>query len=148
MKDHKHYGVWFEPIGHTAKSDWLSGSDGNPLITSQPDAIQRAMEMNQGNKAFRDAVKPISFPSSVNSVLMSDKLTVFAITCSSHSNTLREAKLYSSQDKAQAALKEIAKDRSGKLGVQVIENEPDRFSFIIGWEEHKVSFAIVELSVE
>jgi hypothetical protein len=144
MKDEpKYYGVWFEPVGHIGSSNWLSGSDEIPIITSQADAIQRASEMNQGNKAFRYAAKPIDF---LPAIKETGSASVFAITCSAFGNPLRD-KLYASQDKAQAALKEIVKDRSGKLvGVQVIENEPNRFS--LGWEECKISFAIVELSVE
>lgn len=143
MKDEpKYYGVWFEPI---VTYNWLNGSDGIPIVTSKDDAIQRASEMNRCNKSFRYTAKPIDFLPVIG---VSAGTSVFAITCSAHSNPLREAKLYSSQDKAQAAMKEIAKDRSGKLGVHVMENELDRFSFILGWEERKVSFAIVELSVE
>ena len=74
--------------------------------------------------------------------------TVFAITCNQHRHSLQEAKFYSSKEKARKALKEIAKERRSRLGVEVIDDTKDLFSFLLGWEEHKVSFAIVEMAVE
>ena len=40
--------------------------------------------------------------------------TVFAVTCSSSVNPLRDAKFYSTKEKASKALKAIAKDRQNK----------------------------------
>ena len=74
--------------------------------------------------------------------------TVFAITCNQYRNSLQEAKFYSTKKKARAALKEIAKERRNRLGVEVHDDTADLFSFILGWEEHRVSFAIIELAVE
>lgn len=72
---------------------------------------------------------------------------VFAITCSQHHNTLTQAQLFTTQDKARAELKSISDERRYKLGVQVFKDEPDCFSYLIGWEEHRVVFSIVELPV-
>lgn len=74
--------------------------------------------------------------------------TVFAITCNQHRNSLQEAKFYSTKEKARKALKEIAKDRRGRLGVEVHDDTKDLFTFLIGWEEHLVSFAVIELTVD
>jgi len=73
--------------------------------------------------------------------------TIFAITCSSDRNTLTQAKLFSSLEGAEDALKDIANERRDRLGVQVIEDTENRFSFLLGWEEVKVTWAIIELSV-
>jgi hypothetical protein len=73
--------------------------------------------------------------------------TIFAITCSAHHNTLTQAQLYTTRGAARDALKQIANERRNRLGVSVIEDTTDRFSTLLGWEEVKTTWAIIELSI-
>ena len=73
--------------------------------------------------------------------------TIFAITCSSHYNSLHEAKLFATYKSAHEALSVIANERRGKLGVDIIEETAYTFAYLMGWEEKKVRFSIVELSM-
>lgn len=74
--------------------------------------------------------------------------TIFAITCSAHHNTLTEAQLYTTRGSARDALKQIANERRNRLGVDVITDTEDRFSTLLGWEEVKTTWAIIELEVK
>lgn len=73
--------------------------------------------------------------------------TIFAITCSAHHNTLTQAQLFTSRGAARDALKQIANERRNRLGVEVIMDTKDLFSTLLGWEEVKTTWAIIELSV-
>jgi len=70
--------------------------------------------------------------------------TIFAVT---YDNRIRNSKFYSNRELARDELKLIAKDRRFKPGVHVTTDEPDKFSFLFGWEEHQVTFAIIEIPV-
>jgi len=73
--------------------------------------------------------------------------TVFAIVCSA-TPALHSIKFYATKSLAQKRLKEMANERRYKMGVDCFKDEEDRFSYLLGWEEHKVSFYITEISVE
>lgn len=75
-------------------------------------------------------------------------VSVFAITCNQNSNTLREAKFYSTLDKAKIMLKKMAKERIHNMGVRHFEQDEMSFSFIFGWEEAHVKFSIVEIKLD
>lgn len=70
--------------------------------------------------------------------------TIFVVT---HDGNIRNSEFFSTKQLARIALKSIANDRRHKLGVSVVVNEEDKFSFIVGWEEHKVTFSVVELPI-
>lgn len=74
--------------------------------------------------------------------------SVFAITCNKSTNPLLDLKLFSTREKAKAALTQIKIDRKNKIGVHVLIDTQTKFSFLLGWEEVEVSFYIVELAVE
>lgn len=71
--------------------------------------------------------------------------TIFAVT---NDGNIRSSKFFHTKQKARTYLKSIADDRKNKLGVHVIVNEEDKFSFTLGWEEHQVTFIVVEISIE
>ena len=71
--------------------------------------------------------------------------SIFIINCG---NDLMNARLYSTRELAREALKKIADNRRHKPGVNVIRDEPDRFMFLIGWEEHPVSFRSEERELD
>lgn len=73
--------------------------------------------------------------------------SVFAVVCSV-SPGLHETEFFATKEGARKHLAGIASDRSRKLGVVVLKNEPDKFSFEFGWEERQVSFSIIELPVK
>jgi len=72
--------------------------------------------------------------------------SIYAVVCSA-TPELRSAKFFSTKDSARKHLKLLADERRHKLGVHCFEENEDKFSLLLGWEEHKVSFAIVELAV-
>jgi len=74
-------------------------------------------------------------------------MVIFAITCSVHSNTLRDAELFSTLELAKNRLKQIKSERKNNLGVHVHKDTDTEFSFTLGWEEHHVQFSIIELTV-
>lgn len=76
-----------------------------------------------------------------------DKLnkTIFAIT---YDGNIKNSKFYYNITSARVGLKQIKDDRKNKLGVTVIVDEMDKFSFILGWEGHETSFNIVEIYIE
>lgn len=74
-------------------------------------------------------------------------MNIYAIICGS-SPTVVLTKYYSTLEKARKALKKVAEDRRCKLGVDVVIDEPDKFSYLLGWEEAQVTFSIVELPLE
>lgn len=74
-------------------------------------------------------------------------MTIFAITCSVHTNTLRDAELFSTIDSAKNRFNKIKNERRNNFGVHVYKDTDTQFSFTLGWEEHPVQFSIVELTV-
>jgi len=78
---------------------------------------------------------------------MSDLKSVWVVTTD---NTIfgYSTKFFSTEDKAKAHLKSIAKDRKYKMGVDVIVDTDIEFAFIFGWEEHKVSFRAKEVPLD
>lgn len=91
-------------------------------------------------KEFTDrAAKEVSDQKSNN--------TIFAVV-SSTSPELRNVKFFSTKEKAMIFLKTIAQERRHKMGVDVIEDTTEKFSYLFGWEEHQVTFSIVELPIE
>lgn len=74
--------------------------------------------------------------------------SVFAVANNCALNSLRESKFFSTKEKAQVYLKQLADERRYKLGVRCFEYLDDKFSYIFGWEEKMVVFQIVEISVE
>ena len=73
--------------------------------------------------------------------------TVFAIVSSAIPN-LSNIKFYATKELAQKRLREMADERRHKMGVDCFKEEENKFSYIFGWEQHGVSFSIVEVSVE
>lgn len=78
---------------------------------------------------------------------METKQIIYAVTSGSDYK-IHTAKYYSTKELAQKALKEIAKDRKFRPGVNHIEETEDTFSFIFGWEEAKVTFRIIPVPIE
>lgn len=74
--------------------------------------------------------------------------SVYAVTSNLSVNTLRSIRLFSSLDSARKELEKISKERKNKVGVEVIKDEDDIFSFLIGWDGCEVIFSIVEIPVE
>jgi hypothetical protein len=75
-------------------------------------------------------------------------MKIFAITCSVHTNTLRDAELFSTLEKAKERFKKLKNERRHNLGVHVHKDTDTEFSFTLGWEEHHVQFSIIELPVD
>lgn len=73
--------------------------------------------------------------------------TIFAVV-SSTSPELRNVKFFSTKEKAMMLLKTIVKEHCHKIGIDIVEDTPERFSYLLGWEEHRVTFSIVELPIE
>lgn len=76
---------------------------------------------------------------------MEKQKSIFAVTSD---GTIRSATFFDTKEKAIAELKSIANDRRYKMGCDVIEDTETKFSFIIGWEEYKVTFAILEIPLK
>lgn len=57
------------------------------------------------------------------------------------------ADFYQSEAKAIAAIARIADERRYRPGVYVLTDTPTEFSYTIGWEESRVTFAIKEIQV-
>lgn len=72
---------------------------------------------------------------------------IFAIVCSATPN-LYGTKFFTTKSGARTELKNLANERKHKLGVHCFEQTDDQFSFLLGWEEHKVIFSIVELPLQ
>lgn len=73
--------------------------------------------------------------------------TIFAVVCSAAPN-LHSTKFFFTKEGAQKYLKSAGSERKNKLGIHCFEEKEDSFSYLIGWEEHKVTFAIMEFHVE
>jgi hypothetical protein len=71
-------------------------------------------------------------------------MMIFAVT---HSEKLQDAVLFSAQEKAEAYLRKLRAERRGRGSVTVVEDTPTVFGYTMGWEEHRVTFKIVELTV-
>jgi hypothetical protein len=72
--------------------------------------------------------------------------TIYALTNGADRN-ISSAKYYSSKELAIGALNKIKEDRRHRLGVEVIVDSEDTFSFILGWEEYQVTFSIIPLEL-
>ena len=71
--------------------------------------------------------------------------TIFAVTST---GIIHTSTFFIKKEDAVADLKRIAKDRKNKPGVTVEEDTDTKFSFRIGWEEHKVTFSILEVPIK
>lgn len=71
--------------------------------------------------------------------------TIFAVT---GDYNIRTSKFFIDKNDAKIYLKTIANDRKNRFGVTVVVNEDEKFSFTLGWEEHQVTFIVVEISIE
>lgn len=72
--------------------------------------------------------------------------SIFAIVTNDQS--IRTSKFFSTKEKAKSVLKDMLEERRYKMGVQCIQESENGFSYIFGWEEHKVVFSIVEIDVQ
>ena len=73
--------------------------------------------------------------------------TIYAIKCSgTHIGNL--SSYFPTKEKAETALAKIAKDRRHKMGVTVIDDSPVKFAFLLGWEENRVAWEIVEIILD
>ena len=73
--------------------------------------------------------------------------SVFAVVCSA-TPELRNIKFFATKAGAQTYLKSLADERRHKFGVHCFEENEDKFSYLLGWEEHSVSFSIKELAIQ
>jgi hypothetical protein len=73
--------------------------------------------------------------------------SVFAVVCSV-SPDLHQTKFFATKEKARRHLANLLLERRHKLGVDLIENTDDKFVYLLGWEENRVAFSIIELPVE
>lgn len=73
--------------------------------------------------------------------------TIFAVVCSS-CPSISDAKLFSTKEKAMSYMQVVARDRRHKMGVVVTTDTPEVFSYILGWEEIKVTFSVAEFPIE
>lgn len=55
---------------------------------------------------------------------------------------------YSTKEKAIKGLQTIANSRRNNMAVTVTDDSPEKFSFILGWEERAVSWSIFELNID
>ena len=62
--------------------------------------------------------------------------SVFGIVCSA-TPTLHATSFWGTKELARTELKRLLDDRQYKIGVIIVENTQDKFSFIIGWEQHQ-----------
>lgn len=73
--------------------------------------------------------------------------SIFAVICSSVPQ-IHNTKFFETKSRAEEHLKILADERRYKFGIMDFEEKEGSFSYLIGWEEHKVSFSILEISVE
>ncbi len=78
---------------------------------------------------------------------METNKTIFVVTTDGKITSSHTSFFFKKED-AISCLKSIAKDRRNKLGVKVDTDNEVKFSFTIGWEEHKVTFAILEIPIK
>jgi hypothetical protein len=72
--------------------------------------------------------------------------TIYAVTNGADRN-ISTAKYYSTKEIAVDALKIIKDERRYRLGVTVIVDSDEIFSFLLGWEEHQVTFSIIPIDL-
>ena len=72
--------------------------------------------------------------------------SIFAIVCSA-TPTFHNTKFYSTKELAQKQLKKLADERRYKLGIHCFEETEDKFTYLLGWEERRVSYSILEIEV-
>ena len=63
-----------------------------------------------------------------------------------HNNQLSDTTFYKTRKLAQKALK-IKRDEIVNRFVSTIHDKPDEFTFLFGWEEHRVSWRVNEIIV-
>ncbi len=73
--------------------------------------------------------------------------TIFAVTCNLLPE-LRNLKFFKSRDGARKYLKSLADEKRYKLGIDCWQESEDKISYIFGWEETKITYAIVEVPIE
>lgn len=71
--------------------------------------------------------------------------SIWAVT---FNNNIISTIFFEKKEDAQDDLKSIAKDRKNRPGVTVVEETEMKFSFILGWEQHHVTFSIVEIPLK
>jgi hypothetical protein len=74
--------------------------------------------------------------------------SIFAVVCNQTSAPLHNSKFFISKESAQKHLKKLADERRYNMGVDCWKEDKDSFSYLFGWEEVSVKFAIVELPLE
>jgi hypothetical protein len=70
--------------------------------------------------------------------------SIFAVVCNKMP-AVHNANFFASKEGAKIYLKALANERRHKMGVRSFEEDEGSFSFILGWEEHYISFSIIEL---
>ena len=78
---------------------------------------------------------------------MSHPYSVYIFICNNNWNS-PDVKFFSTKEKAQRALLDKKKELQHRPGVDVIEDSPTAFVFLLGWEEHRVSWHIIEKPLE
>jgi len=73
-------------------------------------------------------------------------MKIYAIVCSAMP-TLDKIKFYAQKEDASRDLRDIATERKYKPGILIVDDTGDKFSYLLGWEEHFVSFCIREVDV-
>ncbi len=59
----------------------------------------------------------------------------------------RTSNCYETRELAQRALKKTRDDTYLKMGVAVLEDTPDTFTFLLGWEEVEITYQVKEHDV-
>lgn len=74
--------------------------------------------------------------------------SVFVVATTKAMSQLHRSKFFSTRKKAQECLRKIANERRHKLGVDVLEDNENTFSFTLGWEEAYTCFTITEIPLD
>ena len=72
--------------------------------------------------------------------------SIFAVV-SSNFPELHHTKFFASKEGARKYLKSLADERRHKLGVHCFEETEDKFTYLLGWEEHRSTFSIAEIDL-
>ena len=73
--------------------------------------------------------------------------TIYIVTSGNEFQQMKKP-FYLDKQKACDALKDIVKSIRSRMGVDVIVDKPDRFEFLLGWEESHVVWKIIEVEVK
>lgn len=71
---------------------------------------------------------------------------IFAIICNV-TPEIHNVEFFYSYEKACEGLKLIADKRRSAMGVRVVEDTKDKFSFVMGWEGREVKFTVIKLPI-